>query len=91
MIIDTVITDISTIQVTAVSDMTGDVATMDLNITPEDFEIGMTVWNDGELLQRAFPTLNAGEREFLKSGIHPKEWDAMFNGDDDDEDEEIIY
>lgn len=36
-------------------------------------------WQDGELVQIAFPYLSADEREALISGICPTCWDNMFN------------
>lgn len=33
---------------------------------------------EGELLQDAFPTLSADQREMIHTGIHPKCWDALF-------------
>lgn len=35
-------------------------------------------WEDGELVQNAFPYLSADEREMLISGICPKCWEKMF-------------
>lgn len=44
-------------------------------------------WHEqGWLIQQAFPEFDDGERELLKSGIHPDCWDKMF-GDIEDEDE----
>ena len=40
-------------------------------------------WQDGALVQEAFPYLNASEREMLISGICPDCWDSMF-GDDEE-------
>lgn len=40
-------------------------------------------WQDGELVQRAFPYLSADEREMLISGICPDCWDRMFGGADE--------
>lgn len=37
---------------------------------------------EGVLIQYAMPNLTAGEREFIKTGITPQEWDDMF-GDED--------
>ena len=45
-------------------------------------------WQDGELVQNAFPYLSAGEREMLVSGICPTCWDKMFKTDDDEDYEE---
>jgi hypothetical protein len=46
---------------------------MDIDCTPEQIQN----WQNGELVQRAFPHLNADEREFIKTGITPTEWDTM--------------
>ena len=43
-------------------------------------------WQDGELVQDAFPYLSADEREMLISGICPSCWDGMFSENEDEED-----
>lgn len=35
-------------------------------------------WQDGMLIQDAFPYLSAGEREIILTGIDPDEWETMF-------------
>jgi hypothetical protein len=62
-------------KLTKTSSITGIEHTMDLDITPEQIER----YNNGELIQRAFPNLSAGEREFIMTGITPKEWDDIFS------------
>lgn len=57
------------------SEYTADVS--DANVTVA----ALQSWIDGELIQRAMPTLSADIREILISGILPEDWDAMF-GDD---------
>jgi hypothetical protein len=47
---------------------------MDLDITEEQIE----KWQQGELIQNAFPNLTASEREFIKTGITDEEWDLAF-------------
>ncbi len=42
-------------------------------------------WVNGELIQIAFPYLNADQREILKTGIDSESWDEMFAGSEDDE------
>lgn len=42
-------------------------------------------WQDGKLVQDAFPYLSADEREMLISGICPKCWDSMLPPDPDEE------
>jgi hypothetical protein len=42
-------------------------------------------WVNGELIQVAFPYLNADDREVLKTGIDAQGWDALFAGSENDE------
>lgn len=42
-------------------------------------------WVNGELIQVAFPYLNADQREILKTGIDAQEWETMFAGSEDNE------
>jgi len=38
----------------------------------------LCIYNEGnELIQDCFPTLDAGERDFIKFGCTPEEWDMM--------------
>ena len=46
-------------------------------------EIDYLDWQDGELVQNAFPYLSADEREMLVSGICPKCWNESFGEDDE--------
>ena len=55
-----------------ISMLTGDVHEMDLDITPAQLDLYDEF---GVLLQDAFPNLSPAEREFIKSGITPEEWD----------------
>lgn len=58
----------------------------------EEFEDRLEDWRQGTYVQDAFPMLSAGEREFMLTGVTPEEWEAMWGGfwDDDDEDLEDI-
>ena len=38
---------------------------------------GFDAWRKGKLIQDCFPTLSAEDREFIKTGITPEQWDAM--------------
>lgn len=73
---------------------------MELDITQEQLDR----WQSGELIQNAFPHLSADEREFLKTGITPAEWNNLFGKeetnkfdedgsfiDDENEDEDDGY
>lgn len=44
-------------------------------------------WQDGALVQDAFPYLTADEREMLVSGICPDCWEQTFGGSDEDEED----
>ena len=50
----------------------------DLQVDLEKF----VAWQQGELIQEAFPELDADQRELLISGICPKCWDEMFPSDE---------
>ncbi len=39
---------------------------------------GIVKWLDGAFIQDAMPNVNAGDREFLISGISPAGWDRLF-------------
>jgi hypothetical protein len=41
-------------------------------------------WINGELIQDAFPYLDADQREILKTGIDTQSWDEMFARSEDD-------
>lgn len=76
--------------ITRTSMFTGKQRTMDLDITEEQYNR----WLDGELVQKAFPNLNADEREFIMTGVTPEEWDSAFPPEDewdDDNDDEAAY
>lgn len=51
------------------------------------YEKGLESYKNGAMIQNAFPFLSANEREFLISGMLPSEFDALFEGIDDDVDE----
>lgn len=54
-------------------------------------ESGMTAidrYEQGWLVQDAFPFLSIGLREQITSGTHPECWDKMFAFDEEDEEEE---
>ena len=57
-------------QITKTSMLSGNSHTMEIAATDSQFKN----WFDGMLIQDAFPQLTAGEREFVKTGITPSEW-----------------
>lgn len=66
--------------ITRTSMFSGKVRSMDLPIT----EAQILSYQNGELIQKAFPNLSPAEREFYKTGITDEEWQMMF------EDEQAI-
>jgi len=67
--------------ITRISPITGVVHTLDLPVTEEQ----LIEYQQGALLQNAFPHLSAGDREFIKSGITDAEWQSLFAPDAEDE------
>ena len=63
-------------EITRTSCFSGDVATLDLDVTNEQLEFH----RNGMLAQDAFPNLSPPEREFLISGITPAEWEREIVG-----------
>lgn len=66
-------------KITKRSAISGKVHTLDIPLTEEEFKKQHAAWQSGTLIQHAFPTLNADQREFIKTGITAEEWDALFN------------
>ena len=63
------------IEVSRKSDLTGKMNVMTLNTTREQLN---RYYNGEGLVQTLFPHLTVEEREFLKTGITPKEWKDTF-------------
>lgn len=56
------------------SPISGRINTMSIDVTQEQIDL----WIEGELIQNAFPShITAGEREFIKTGITPSEWELI--------------
>jgi len=69
--------------ITRRSPFTGKVHQMEIPLSVLEFSKREILWQTGMLIQDAFPMLSAGEREFIKTGITPQEWDAMFGEDEE--------
>ena len=63
--------------------LTGEATEMVINLTSEAFKVAHAQWQDGMLIQNAFPTLDANQREFIMTGMTPALWEKHM-GDDDD-------
>ena len=61
--------------ITRTSPFSGKTNSMNINVTEEQLKN----WQQGMLIQNAMPNLMADEREFIKTGIMPEEWDALFS------------
>jgi hypothetical protein len=62
-----------TMQITRTNPFTGKTNTRDLDVTEAQM---IAYYEEGVLLQNAFPNLSADDREFIKTGID--NWDEMF-------------
>jgi hypothetical protein len=67
--------------ITRTSPITGITHTVDLPVTEEQ----LMSYQQGALLQNAFPNLSAGDREFIKSGITDAEWQSLFGPEAEEE------
>jgi hypothetical protein len=65
-------------QITRISGMTGVEHTLEIDVEQEQLD----AWDAGLLIQEAMPQLDADDREFIMTGITPKEWDDTFGTDD---------
>ena len=62
-------------QITRKSPFSGQTNTREINVTEEQLQ---KICQNGELIQRALPGVSAEDREFIKTGITPQEWNDMF-------------
>lgn len=67
-------------KITRKSQISGAMNTMELDIT----EAQVIEFESGVFVQDAFPNLNAGEREFILTGITPEEWAKVFPPEEED-------
>ena len=61
-------------KITRVSPFSNKKATLEIDVTARQ----IASWEKGELIQDAMPNLTPAEREFIKMGITPDEWDDIF-------------
>lgn len=60
--------------------VSGVVNTLELPVSEEQLEL---YYSQGLLVQDAFPNLSPSEREFVKTGITPEEWEKLFAGEEE--------
>ena len=63
---------------TQTSILSGSENTIELPCTSEELAQGFCRWDGGDLIQDAFAFLTADERDFIKFGVTPAEWEAEF-------------
>lgn len=71
---------LTTVTVEATSPM--GTATMTLPMNLKQFKAAMAKWDNGAMVQEAFPTFNATQREFLMTGMSEAQQKAIFGSDD---------
>lgn len=64
--------------VRAKSPISGKLNELELPINHVEFANCLQAYRRGALLQDAFSALDAAQREFVKTGITPQEWEEMF-------------
>lgn len=64
--------------ITRKSMVSGKTNTIEIPMTEKEWEIAVDKWHKGAMIQEAFPTLTAEQREFIKTGITGEEWDGIF-------------
>ena len=64
-------------KITRVSPFSNKKTTLELDVTARQ----IASWEKGELIQDAMPNLTVAEREFIKTGVTPDEWDDIFGVD----------
>ena len=62
-------------QITRVSMFTGRERTLDIDVSKDQLA---DYYENGTLLQVAFPNLSPSDREFIKTGATDTEWDEIF-------------
>ena len=65
-------------KITRVSPFSNKKTTLEIAVTAKQ----IASWEKGEFIQDAMPNLTPAEREFIKTGVTPDEWDEIF-GDDE--------
>lgn len=73
------------------SSISGKTNVMDLPVTQEQIDRCWSLSPTGtEHIQNVFPDLSADQREFLKTGITPEEWEAEFGSFDEEDDVDAV-
>jgi hypothetical protein len=60
------------------SPLTGQINVREINVT----EAQLLLWENGALIQNAMPNVSSEDREFIKTGFTPEDWEMMFGKDE---------
>jgi|TARA_R110000796_G_scaffold6012_3_gene21954 hypothetical protein len=61
--------------ITKTSQSSGNISSMEIDVTEDQ----LRAWSiGGKMIQEAMPNISPDEREFIKTGITPAEWDELF-------------
>jgi|TARA_R110000824_G_scaffold226314_3_gene414122 hypothetical protein len=61
--------------ITKTSQSSGNISSMEIDVTEDQ----LRAWSiGGRMIQEAMPNISPDEREFIKTGITPSEWDELF-------------
>ena len=66
--------DADTTRISACSSFTGKVHKIDVKLPYSVFRKKYHEWENGKLIQDAFPELSPEEREIIKTGVTEEEW-----------------
>ena len=64
-------------KITRVSPFSNKKTTLEIDVTARQ----IASWEKCEMIQDAMPNLTVAEREFIKTGVTPDEWDDIFGVD----------
>ena len=70
-------------KITKTSMISGKTNSMEIDVSIDQYQS----WIDGELIQVAMPHLSSDEREFIKTGMTPSEWEELFGEEEEEEDD----
>jgi hypothetical protein len=61
--------------ITKTSQSSGNISSMEIDVTEDQ----LRAWSiGGKMIQEAMSNISPDEREFIKTGITPAEWDELF-------------
>ena len=77
-------------QVTRRSPLTGNINTLEVNVTQEQMQEFQSEGRQ-RLVQEIFCDATAPEREFILTGYTPQDWEQIFGGEEDEDDYDVEF